>query len=373
MLTRSGLGALVAAVVSAGLGLLWGYSELVALGLALAVAVAIALWIARRPLRARVQRRVGTLRVARCDPVRLVYRIRNDTDQRSSAFTLIDRLDGLSNEVAVPPVDPSKVDDVTGAIGTTRRGVFALGPLDVERVEPFELAIGRWRDERDERDPVTVTVHPKVYDLEGPQGAMKVVENESVLRRAATDPLSGFVSMREYVPGDDPRLIHWPTTARAGTLMIREHVEVRRPEFTVVLDTAPTAVSEEDFEEAVDVAATIAVHSLRLGLDVVVRTTDRRWPGRPVPISNEGEVLDLLTPVQRSDDDFLVGLPSLFRQGFGSSAIVLVTGVTGPSSRLNAVEQMVTVRVGDGAELGTGIAVAAADARDFVQRWKRWT
>ncbi len=66
--------------------------------------------------------------------------------------------------------------------------------------------------------------------------------------------MSGFVSMREYVAGDDPRMIHWPTTARTGTLMVREHVEVRRPEFTVVLDTAPSVGTPDDFEEAVDVA-----------------------------------------------------------------------------------------------------------------------
>ena len=65
-----------------------------------------------------------------------------------------------------------------------------------------------------------------------------------------------------------------PTTARTGTLMVREHVEVRRPEFTIVLDTAPMAGGPDDFEEAVDVAATLAVHAIRTGLDVVVRTTD---------------------------------------------------------------------------------------------------
>ena len=100
------------------------------------------------------------------------------------------------------------------------------------------------------------------------------------MRRATVDPLSGFVSLREYVPGDDPRLIHWPTTARVGTLMVREHVEVRRPEFTVVLDTAAHVATADDFEEMVDVAASIAVHALRDGLDVVVRTTDRDHPGR---------------------------------------------------------------------------------------------
>ncbi len=114
--------------------------------------------------------------------------------------------------------------------------------------------------------------------------------------------MSGFVSMREYVAGDDPRMIHWPTTARTGTLMVREHVEVRRPEFTVVLDTAPTAGTADDFEEAVDVAATLAVHAIRTGLDVVVRTTDHDHAGRPTPLVADAAVLDLLTPVQQSDD-----------------------------------------------------------------------
>ncbi|MEM9745569.1 MAG: DUF58 domain-containing protein [Actinomycetota bacterium] len=373
MLTRSGLGALVGAVVALGLGLLWGYVELIAVAAVLAVAVMAAVWNARRPLRAKVTRRVGTLRVPRGDAVRIHYRVRNDTSQRSANATLIDTCDGIDNAVTIEPVPPQRVVDVTGAIGTRRRGVFPLGPLDIERVDPLNLAVGRWRDERDEQEPISVTVHPKVYDLVGPQGSMRIVENESVLRRAASDPLSGFVSMREYVPGDDPRLIHWPTTARAGILMVREHVEVRRPEFTVVLDTSPDAVSEDDFEEAVDVAATIAVHSLRLDLDVVVRTTDRRHPGVPIPLKEETDVLDLLTPVQRSEEGTVIPLPNLFEHGFDNSAVVMVTGVTGPSSRLAAAEQMVTVRVGDGAELGTGIAVAAADAPDFVQRWRTWT
>ena len=76
-------------------------------------------------------------------------------------------------------------------------------------------------------DAGTVLVHPRLYSLSGPYGAMHTVEDEAVIRRSASDPLSGFVSLREYVVGDDPRLVHWPTSARMGTLMIREHVELR--------------------------------------------------------------------------------------------------------------------------------------------------
>lgn len=373
MLTRSGLGALIIAVVLAVLGWWWGYEELIIGAIAIAGIITMAIWIAQRPLRATVQRRVNTIRVPRGDPIRLTYRVRNDTKHRSARATLIDRCDEQATEVTIDPVPPDRVNDVTASIATRRRGVFAIGPLDVVQIDPFFLAIGRWRDERDAATPTSVTVHPKVYELIGPQGTARVVENESVIRRAATDPMSGFVSMREYVAGDDPRMIHWPTTARTGTLMVRENVEVRRPEFTIVLDTGASSGTDDDFEEAVDVAATMAVHALRSNLDVVVRTTDRAHSGLPTPLVEEGQVLDLLTPVQRSVDDQLLPLPALFTHGFDRSSIVMVTGPTGPSSRVASVEQMTTIRVGEGAEPGSGIALAAIDAADFVNRWRAWS
>lgn len=373
MLTRSGLGALVAALIMVVLGVWWNYEELVVAAVGVGAILLMAIWIAQRPLRASVQRRVNTIRVARGDPIRVTYRVRNDTPHRSGRARLVDRCDEVVIETSIEPVEPDEVVDVHASIDTHRRGIFPVGPLDVVRVDPFHLAVGRWRDERDEVAPTPVTVHPKVYDLVGPQGAMRAIENESTIRRAATDPLSGFVSMREYVAGDDPRLIHWPTTARTGTLMVREHVEVRRPEFTIVLDTSRDVGTADDFEEAADVAATLAVHAVRTGLDVVVRTTDREHIGLARPLVDESQVLDLLTPVQRSDADRLMALSGLFAHGFDHTAIVMITGPSGPSSRVSAIEQMTTVRVGEDARPDGGATMAAVDAIDFVNRWRAWS
>ena len=373
MLTRSGLGALVASIVLVALGWWWNYEELVLAAIGIAIVLMFAILIAQRPLRTTVTRRIETVRVPRGDPIRVTYRIRNDTRYRSSRVTLIDRCDEQVVETVADPVGPDQVDDRHAAIPTRRRGVFPVGPLDIQRIDPFHLSVGRRRDARDEANPTPVTIHPKIYDLIGPQGAMRAIENESAMRRAATDPLSGFVSMREYVAGDDPRLIHWPTTARTGTLMVREHVEVRRPEFTIVLDTSADVGTADDFEEAVDVAATLGVHALRSGLDVVVRTTDREHSGRPIALYDESEVLDLLTPIQPSAADDLLPLASLFAHGFDHTAIVMVTGPTGPSSRVTALEQVATVRIGADAQAGADIALAASDASDFVHRWRAWS
>ncbi|MGH9134130.1 MAG: DUF58 domain-containing protein [Ilumatobacteraceae bacterium] len=369
MLTRSGVGALVAAVLLGGCGWWWHYEEMIVLAAGIGGLVLMAVWAAQRPFRVSIQRRLTTPRVARGDPIPIVYRIVNDTNHRSGRADIGDHCAGAAISVTVEPLGKHEAVELSAEIPTRRRGIFEVGPWSIERIDPFGLAIGH----RDGESTATVIVHPRIYDLLGPHGSMQTVESEALIRRTASDPLSGFMSLREYVDGDDPRLIHWPTTARTGTLMVKEHVELRRPEFTVVLDTADHVGTPDDFEEAVDVAASVAVHAVRSGLDVVVRTTSREHPGIPVPRTSESQIVDLLTPVQQGSEDDLLPVAALFRAGLDHAAIVIVTGPDGPSSRLASSEHMLAVRIGYGAQAGQGIALAATDAREFTQRWKPWS
>ncbi len=368
MLTRSGLGAAITAVILAACGWWWHYEELVVIAAAIATAIAAALASARSRQRTRIGRAIAAPRVARGDPIQLVYRITNPTRQRAPQAVIVDRCDDIEVRVPYPALGRDERTEATGTIPTRRRGVFQVGPWSIERVDPFGLAIGRRYGETIS----TVIVHPRIHALQGPYGAMHTVENESLMRRTASDPLSGFVSLREYVPGDDPRLIHWPTTARMGNLMIREHVELRRPEFTVVLDTARFVSTEADFEEMVDVAASVAVHAIRSGIHVTVRTNSRHHPGLVQPMDRETRVLDMLTPVEQVEGDALTPLPELFRSGFDYTTIVLVTGPNGPSGTLLHAERLSVVRIGEGAAATAGVAFAAADALEFVQRWRPW-
>ena len=366
MLTPSGLGAVLCSMIAIVLGWWWGYEEVVLGGVAIGLLVLLAVWSSRRPLRARIERRVMDVRVPRGDPIRLTYRVVNESRFRSGAATIVDTCDGQSCRVRVLPLPADSVERVTGAIPTTRRGVFDVGPFEIERIDPFFLSVGSRRD----RATSPVTVHPKIYDLHRPTGSARVIENESVLRRTLADPMSGFVSMREYVPGDDPRLIHWPTTAHTGQLMVREHVEVRRPEFTIVLDTAEGSADADDFEEAVDVAATLAVHAIRSGLDVVVRTTSTDHPGTRLAVRDDRRVLDLLTPVTRTSSTDTLPVVSLFSSGFDHTSVIMVTGPRGPSGRAPMADRFITVRIGIGATTDSNAAFAAEDAREFVRRWR---
>ncbi len=370
MLTRSGLGAAVAAVVLAVCGVWWRYEELVVAAAAVAGAVAVALWSARAAHHSKIVRTVASPRVARGDPIRAVYRATNPGRRRRvPPVTIVDHCDDQEVRVPLGAIAPEDRTESIGLIPTRRRGMFTIGPWSVERIDPLGLSVGQRTG-----DAVgSIIVHPRIHRLHGPYGSLHTVEDEAVVRSAASDPLSGFVSLREYVHGDDPRLIHWPTSARVGTLMVREHVELRRPEFTVVLDTVDSVSTADDFEEMVDVAGSIAVHALATGINVRLRTTARELPGSPRPIERETQVLDLLTPVQQCDADQSLALAEVFRGGIDHTRIVLVTGTQGPSTTLTKTDKLSVVRIGHGATVGVGVAIAADDAIDFVQRWRPWT
>lgn len=368
MLTKSGLGAAIFALVAGVLGVLWRYEELVVAGVVIAIAIVVSLWSARVAHAARIVRRLDTPRVARGEELRVTYRVSNPRRRRTTPAVIVDRCDGEVVEVDVPAVEQNDRIDRRAVIPTRRRGIHDIGPWRLERRDPFGLAIGR----RSSADAGSAIVHPRVHLLAGPYGAMHIVENEAVIRRVASDPLSGFVSLREYVQGDDPRMIHWPTTARMGSLMIREHVELRRPEFTVVLDTAADVAPADDFEEMVDVVASVAIHAILSGVDVTVRTTSHHHPGSVRSIAQEQVVLDLLTPVAQAPLHQTETIAGIFRAGLDHTAIVLITGPSGPASPVLNHDSISVVRVGQGAALAPGVALAVDDAATFAQRWRPW-
>ena len=101
-----------------------------------------------------------------------------------------------------------------------------------------------------------------------------------------------FHALREYVPGDDLRHVHWRSSAKTDTLQVRQYHDTRRSHTTVVVDDDETSYADpEDFETAVSVAASVAARADRDGVDVsflcgehaVTDRGTRRRPRRLLP------------------------------------------------------------------------------------------
>ncbi|MBX3439689.1 MAG: DUF58 domain-containing protein [Planctomycetaceae bacterium] len=143
-----------------------------------------------------------------------------------------------------------------------------------------------------------------------------------------------FHRIREYRPGDDPRAIHWRTSARRDELMVREFRESRDRHLILLLDMhlppQPTEAQRQRLEFALSLAATIYHDQLQSsrGTDVHFAANSapfQEWSGTS-RIGRRDEFLDLLALLNpgRSAE-----MKSLFdvalREQTPHSRIVLIT------------------------------------------------
>lgn len=145
------------------------------------------------------------------------------------------------------------------AVPTRRRGVVSIGPVRSVQSDP----IGVVSRERQLTEQVEVFVHPKIVHVEaGAVGMLKDVEGITTANLSSSDV--SFHALREYVPGDDRRSVHWRTTARTGKLIVRQFEETMRAHLLIMLANRVSDYEDpNDFELAVSVAASLGVAALR--------------------------------------------------------------------------------------------------------------
>ena len=72
-----------------------------------------------------------------------------------------------------------------------------------------------------------------------------------------------YLGIREYRPGDSPRHVHWPSTARTGTVMVRELEEERTRRVALVVDTLADV---GDIGTPLDACCTVAASIARVAI-----------------------------------------------------------------------------------------------------------
>jgi uncharacterized protein (DUF58 family) len=102
-----------------------------------------------------------------------------------------------------------------------RRGVFWYVRVQVRTSAPLGVFV-RTRTLR-VRLPAPVTVAPRPTPA---SPVLEAVPDEQLTSAAPFPTRNGgdtVRTVRPYVPGDPARLVHWPTSARRGELVVREH------------------------------------------------------------------------------------------------------------------------------------------------------
>jgi uncharacterized protein (DUF58 family) len=330
-LTSAGWATLVTGGLLCVAGRLLGYGVAISLGLvALAVFVLAGLTVLVRP-NVRLSRHVTPDRITVGKPAAGRLVVRNLTRWPQTGLVVVDRLGGRPREVPVPAIKAGGSRTVHYPVPTERRGRLTVGPLTVERRDPF----GLFRRAQSQGETDVLWVHPRVHLVEPvPVGTVPDFEGRMEM---ATKGSTSFSSLREYVPGDDPRRIHWRSTARAGELIVRESVDTMEPTVTIVLDTRSSVLAPEAFEHAVEVSASVAQS-----------TIDSGRPGRVLVVGeDEAEVaaagaeslLDRLAAAEQSDDTDPLRLLETVDRAARGGALVVVTGGGEPGLQARLAEQ----------------------------------
>jgi uncharacterized protein (DUF58 family) len=277
--TPRGLTLLACALVLAIAAYSIGNGQLLFVACLLAALVGIGLLLVRfRSPQLSATRRFSHDVIAVGSPVTVSIEVANESIGRSAAATWRDTLPwppGSTEPEALAPLPSARYS----SRGTTRldhvlhppqRGVVEIGPLVVERIDPFGLT----RRRVSLGEPRQLIVAPRVtplagsgFSLAGGDGSVSASRHNSA---GNTDDLM----TREYRRGDALRRVHWRATARHGDLMVRQEEESSFPTARIIVDTRAGGYEADDaFEWALGMVASLGVHLVGAGFLLQLRET----------------------------------------------------------------------------------------------------
>ena len=204
-------------------------------------------------------------------------------------------------------IPPQKTETIFYSMTFSRRGLQRPGTIRISTHYPFGFfrKSATFSDTDDE-----VLVYPAVNnlmpaDLSGISG---LVGELNVPRHRGSS--AEIYSVREYVQGDHQARIHWKSSAKLATLMIKELEAEQRKKIALYLDlsspqTPIPSTRHQEIEQAISVAASYAVY-----------------------FSKKDFHIQLITPAQKSISDR--GMRHLFRI---LRILALLQPVNGRSSR----------------------------------------
>jgi uncharacterized protein (DUF58 family) len=212
---------------------------------------------------------------------------------------------------------------------TVPRGRYRFEAVRAVFEDPFGLA----RSEIQLGGESTLLVYPLLVDLQrlfSEAGGMNQTGGRVLLRRTAGFDLH---SVRQYEEGESLRKVHWRTTARRGTLMVKELEDTPHDEVAVLLDADARAVVGESFDVQVRAAGSILrAQALRNRRSVLTLTTSPPESCHVASFDGEWRIaLELLAAVEPTGTEPLTRF--LIRDGSPAaraSELVAVTASLDP-------------------------------------------
>lgn len=250
-------------------------------------------WLSEQMLRGVVVRRRPPRAITAGSVARLTYELHNGK-RRLPSFAVEVGEAGAPERGWVASIEPGGDGVARADARWERRGVYPLATVTLATSFPF----GLFRKERDVEIPGEIVVWPRTdRPVREPRPAGEARARSDGQRHAGAAGARGeFRALRPFRPGDDPRDIHWRTTARAGSPILREYERDRARALWLCLDLR-AAEDDEGTEILVEATAALAAAAARRGDAFGLAAGDARLP----PANGSGQlerVLDALARIR---------------------------------------------------------------------------
>lgn len=377
--TALGIGAFTGFVLGYSIGWILGWIEFVAVGLGFLISLLFGLpfVVGGKPL--TISRTLEPNRVTAGGDATSLLVITNEGKRPSASRVVEDRVGGRSRTLDIQALAPGASTRAVSTLPTDRRAVIDIGPALITRSDP----LGLYRRDLGQTGVMRLWVHPRVAPLPSMRsGFVKDLEGPTYDNSPAGDV--AFHAIREYSIGDDVRHIHWMSTARTGTLMVRHFVDNRRPYLGVLVDSDPGSLGEDGFEIALEIAASLLVSAEQDNRPIAMWVGAQEVQTSTSPADQSAALDRFCTSSQAASDKSVEDRYELLRLTDPSvSAFVYVTGPKSAEELLPLASaakrhgQVLIVRiVGPGEEavsLPNARVVDAQDLDQFAFAWRSVT
>ncbi|MCH9275286.1 DUF58 domain-containing protein [Bifidobacterium amazonense] len=235
-----------------------GWSESLSAGIVLTSLSVMAAVMSRVTACGEMSVDVSATRLAVGDRLDVTVNVRNPGASAMPAGQALLVMGTGTLRIRVPGLGAGRTATVRLQADTSTRCVMDVGPVVVRTGDPFGLMHGERRLGGTRR----VSVHPRTVRCPLPDTGVRHDLDGRPNGRTVDDDLD-FQGLREYRPGDDLRAVHWLSTSRMGTLMVRQYEASCRVDTDLMLDAGEEGYADDaEFELAVGVFASIGVQCL---------------------------------------------------------------------------------------------------------------
>jgi uncharacterized protein (DUF58 family) len=268
-LTTRGRAFVAAGATASVCSLLLGQKDLLRVGILLvALPVVSALVVGRTRLRLSVRRSLNPVDVPVGTPATVDLALTNQGRMPAGLLLLEDRIPyvlGHRPRFVVDRVSPNWRRTVSYQVKSDVRGLYQIGPLMLTVADPFGLV----ETTRLFAESQQLLVTPKVQSLPTVRlGADRAGSGENRPRAIAAAGEED-ATVREYRDGDDLRRVHWRSTARRGSLMVRREEQPWQSKCALFLDARTGSHAghgpSSSLEWSVSAAASIGLDLIRRG------------------------------------------------------------------------------------------------------------